>query len=168
MKPLLITTLVFVSVALICRADPPPDALVKKLTAVIREHCPDAIIEMKDDNFTAKHGTMIFTLHPHQMTGEILPKTYQEEGPNVKGFLLTVKMHKGKEIAQLVTPQEIRGPYFPTFINDPPTSDGKNQYWISFSYGTRFDTKLKRAIFDALPKGKFQPDAPSSTPDAVR
>ena len=90
------------------------------------------------------------------MTGEFSPKTYQQEGPNFRGFLLTVTVQKGRYEGQAVVPQELHGPYFPTYISAPMTEDGKNHYWITFSYGGRLDPKLKQAIFAALPGGKFQ------------
>ncbi len=85
------------------------------------------------------------------MTGEISSETQQREGPNFQGFLLTVNVEKGRYEGQAVIPQELRGPYFPTFIDGPATEDGKNHYWITFSYGGRLDPKLKQAVFAALP-----------------
>src|SRR5579863_2003485 len=66
-------------------AGPPPDELVHKLTETIRKHCPQATIEVTETGFVAKSGTMMFTLHGRWKTGEIDPKTFQEEGPNFKG-----------------------------------------------------------------------------------
>lgn len=158
MKTLLLVAAFLSGLGSLCWSEPPPDELVKKLTAVIREHCPDAAIETTNDVFTAKHGTMMFTLHGGSMTGEFSPKTYQREGPNFGGFLLTVTVEKGRYAGQARVPQELHGPYFPTYINAPTTPDGKDHYWITFSYGSRLDPKLKQAIFAALPGGKFQQD----------
>jgi hypothetical protein len=155
MKTLLLSAAALFAAIGVCRSEPPPDQLVKTLMVIIREHCPDATITT-NDIFTAKHGTMMFTLHGGLMTGEISPKTYQEEGPNFKGFLLTVGVEKGRYGGQAVVPQELRRPYFSTYISAPATEDGKNHYWIRFSYGGLLDPKLKQAIFAALPGGKFQ------------
>ena len=165
LKSLLISTFVFAATMLRCLAEPPPDALVEKLTAIIRKHCPDAKFEVTNGLFTAKYGTMWFELYVRQMTGEILPKTRQEEGPNFKGFVLKIGVEKGPYAGQPVIPQELQGPYYPTFIDGPPTEEGSNHYWIRFSYGSRFDPKLKQAIFDALPKrNSSTPSGASSHP----
>jgi hypothetical protein len=156
MKALLVPTLFLITAASTWSADPPPNELVAKLTATIREHCPDAQVAVTNGLFTANYGTMMFTLHPRQMTGELLAKTRQVEGPNFKGFVLTVGVEKGPYRGQAWIPQELHGPYYPTFINGPPTEDGTNHYWITFSYGTRLDPKLKQAVLDALPGGNFQ------------
>ena len=67
-------------------------------------------------------------------------------------------VENGPYQGQPVIPQELHGPYYPTFIDGPPTGDGTNHYWITFSNGSGLDPKLKQAIFDALPGGKFHFD----------
>jgi len=158
MKTLLLIAALLIGVESLRGSDTPPLHLVKNLTAVIREHCPYAVIETTNGVFSAKHGTMVFTEHGHTMTGEFSQRTHQREGPNFKGFLLTITVKQGAYGGQAVVPQELRGPYFPTYINAPATEDGMDHYWISFSYGSRLDPALKQAIFAALPGAKFQQD----------
>jgi hypothetical protein len=155
MKILTFAVLMFAATASVGRSEPPPDELVNRLTAVIREECPDAEFEVAGNTFTAKHETMMFTLHNKSMTGAISPRTHQKEGPNYKGFLLKVTLEQGRRVNQAVTPQTLRGPYFPTYIDDPPTPDGKNQYWVAFSYGSRLDKKLKTAVEEAISRTNF-------------
>ena len=155
MKTLTIAMLAFSATASVAQSEPPPDELVKRLTAVVRKECPDAQFEVDGNTFTAKRGTMMFTLHGRSMGGEIRSKTYQEEGPNYKGFMLKVSLQPGHAVTQAVTPQTLRGPYFPTYIDDPPTPDGENHYWVAFSYGSRLDKKLKTAILDAISRPNF-------------
>lgn len=108
MRTSILTVLVLFAIASVARSEPPSDELVKRLTAVIRQHCPDAQFKVEKNTFTAKHGTMTYTVHGSFMTGEISPKTYQEEGPNFKGFLLTVTLEQGHRVNQAVTPQTMR------------------------------------------------------------
>lgn len=133
----------------------PPDALVRSLTTVIRKHCPDAEIEMIDQTFVAKSGTMKFTVHARSKTGEIFPRTHEDEGPNFKGFLLRVSMHPGPYEGAAVVPQTLQGPYYPTFIDASPTSTGDGYLWVSFAYGSRLDAELKQALLEALPRMRF-------------
>ena len=136
-------------------AAPPPEEWVMKLTAVIREYCPDAQVEVTEEAFTAKQGTMMFTLHNRSKSGEISPKTYELEGPNFKGFMLRVSLETGKYEGAAVIPQTLQGPYFPTFIDGAATEDGRNHYRVSFSYGSRLDEKVKNAILEGIPRTKF-------------
>ena len=161
MKSLLISILALSVATLPCIAERPPDELVKKLTSVIREYCPDATTEVTDQAFIAKYGTMLFTVHDEQMDGNILPKPRQVEGPNYKGFLLDIRMQKGPYDGQLGVPQVLHKPYWSTFFDGPSSEDGKNCSWINFSYGSQLDPKLKQAIMDALPKKRFPPPVPS-------
>jgi len=134
-----------------------PTELVKKLRATIQDCCPDAQIQISNQTFTAKNGTMNFTLHSISKTGEIFPQTYQTEGPNFKGFILTVSWRDGRYLGAAMVPQTLQGPYFPTFIDAPPAENGKGHYWVRFSYGHGFDEKARSAIFNALPKTRRLP-----------
>jgi hypothetical protein len=143
--------------------DPLPDDLVKSLSATIKENCPEAEITIGEGGaFTAKHGTMMFTVHSTSKTGEVYPQTFQKEGPNFKGFILTVSLQEGRYEGAAVVPQTLQGPYFPTYIDGPATDDGRKHYWVTFSYGSRLDAKTKNAILNSIPKTKLHasPEAP--------
>ena len=60
-------------------------------------------------------------------------------------------IEKGLYQGAALVPQELQGPYFPTFLNAPPTENGQNHYQIHFAYGSRLDPKLKAALLEALP-----------------
>jgi hypothetical protein len=140
-------------------AGPPPDEVVQKLTEAIRKHCPQAEIEATKMGFEAKFGTMMFTLHSRSKTGEVNAKTYQQEGPNFKGFMLSVELRDGKYEGAMTMPQTLEGPYFPTFVDAPAVEKNKH-YLIHFSYGCRLDPDLKKAIFDVIPAIRAEPAAP--------
>lgn len=150
MKLLTATIVVIALAASVARGEPLSNDVVNKLKEVIKKECPDAEFEVEGDTFTAKRATMMFTLHGRWKTGEITSKTHQQEGPNYKGFLLHVTSRRGREVYQLVTPQTMREPYWSTYINNPPTPDGKDHYWVSFSYGSRLDEKVKAAVHEAI------------------
>ena len=110
-----------------------------------------ATLEIEGNELVAKHGTMEFTIHGRSKTGEISPRTHRREGPNFMGFVLRLSVGEGRYAGAAVVPQPLRGPYFPTYIDAIPTPDAKGYYWVSFSYGSRVDEELKKAIFAALP-----------------
>ena len=101
----------------------------------------------------------MFTLHSKSKTGEVYPETYQQEGPNFKGFILRVEVLDGKYEGAAVMPQTLQGPYFPTFIDAPSVEKDKQHYEVRFSYGSRLDPDLKKAIFEVIPKTRSQPGA---------
>src|SRR5690348_13781988 len=142
-RTILASFALFVSAATLFAA-PPPDDMVQELTATIRKHCPEAKIEVTEDEFVARSGTMMFTLHSRSKSGEVYPQTYQQEGPNFKGFILRVALHDGKYEGAAVVPQTLQGPYFPTFIDAPPVEKGHKHYLVHFSYGSRLDADLKK------------------------
>lgn len=140
-------------------AELPPTEMVQKLTSVIREKCPDAEFVATKDGFTAKSMTMMFTIHRRSKTGEIFSQTDQHEGPTYKGFILQVSAHPGQYMGAAATPQTLQGPYFPTYIDAVPLNPGDGHYYVRFSYGSRLDADLKKAIWEAIPRTKFQADA---------
>ncbi len=150
-------SLIFVAIAFLMSSmkgwsAPISDLLTKKLTVAIREHCPEAQIEVTEKTFTAKFETMMFTIHNRNKGGVFSSSTSQEEGPNYKGFILTVSRANGEYWGATATPQTIKGPYFSTYVDAPQTEDSKDYYWVQFSYGSGVDEKLKAAILEALPK----------------
>jgi hypothetical protein len=136
-------------------AAPPPDDMIKKLTQTIKKLCPESTIEVTKDAFTAKHGTIVYTLHSRSKTGEVYPQTYQQEGPNFKGFMLNVSLQEGQYGGAAAVPQILQGPYFPTFLDAVPVEEGKKHYMVHFSYGSRLDPELMKAIYNVIPKTKL-------------
>ena len=135
------------------------ETLPARLEAVVRRHCPAAVVVSEGGGLTARHATMRFTVHPRLMTGEYAPETQRCEGPNDRGFLLSVQREVGHPVRQADLPQELQGPYFATFLHDIPTEDGRGCYCISFAYGSRVDARLKADLLRCLgfPPGKIAP-----------
>ncbi len=160
----LMTFPMVVLVASVGSAAPPPDALVKSLTATIRKHCPDADIEVNSQAFVAKSGTMKFTVHARSKSGEIFARTHEEEGPNFKGFLLRISQETGPYQGAAVVPQTLQGPYYQTLIDASPTPTGEGYYWVTFAYGSRLDADLKQALLDAIPRTRLRPQPALAEP----
>ncbi len=66
--------------------------------------------------------------------------------------MISIAIRDGKYEGQAVVPQSLNERYWQTYIDRPATQNGKSHYVINFSYGSRLDTKFKKAIFEALPK----------------
>ncbi|MGY8770297.1 MAG: hypothetical protein ACKVH8_17915 [Pirellulales bacterium] len=130
-------------------------AIEKKIRKVVEQFFPEAEISQDNGTWTAKHATMMFTIHRHAMTGEVYKKTDQREGPNFKGFILSLSTQEGVYHGQAVVPQTLNQRYWSTFIDGPTTEDGKHHLMINFSFGSRLDKEFKEAVFKALPKSEF-------------
>ena len=168
MKILLLSLIGFSITTFNAGAGQLPDDLVQKLGATIRELCPDAQIEAGNTVFTAKRDTMMFTLHSMDKSGKFYSDTYQKEGPNSKGFILTVSLEEGPYLGALMSSQTLHGPYFPTFFSAPATEDGHNHYSVHFSYGSGLDEKVRNAIFKAISGTRFQPGGAANGSQPVR
>ncbi len=131
------------------------DKLTARVSKLILEHYPDAEIIQGNGKLIAKHDTMIFTIHRHLKTGEILEKMDQVEGPNFKGFILSISTENGKYVGQAKVPQTIGKRYWETYIDRPLTDDGKGHYVINFSYGFSLDRKFMKALFEVLPRTRM-------------
>lgn len=152
MKQAILTAILFLTTLSNVIGAPLSADLVEALSGAIRKRCPDAKIGVSEQAFVASYGTMMFALHGRSKTGEIFPQTYEEEGPNFKGFILRIVLHDGKYQGAATVPQTLQGPYFRTFIDALATDDGKKYYEVRFSFGNGLDPQLKEAIFEALPK----------------
>lgn len=150
MKALLIAWALVTTGLLQAEVNSLPDELVNRLRSTLRQHCPDLALTVEEGELIAKKGTMLFTVHGRSKSGEIFPQTYQEEGPNFKGFMLRIKQVKGVYEGAAVVPQTLRGPYYSTYIAAPATKDGLNYYWVRFSFGGRLDENLKNVIYEAI------------------
>src|SRR5439155_23836766 len=130
-----------------------------------RTHCPDAKIEVTKQEFVAKVDTMMFTLHRRGKAGEVFPDTYQEEGPNWKGFILRVTLREGTYGGAAAVPQILQEPYFATYIDAKAVkkNDAKH-YFVRFSYGSRLDQDLKKAISETIPLNPLPRLVPGPAP----
>ena len=149
LKPLL---LLVALISTACAADSPLGEVDQSLTEIVRRYFPDAKIERAENAYIAKHGTMEFTVHNSSKTGEFSPQAGEEEGPNFKGFILDIRVNEGPYQGAAVVPQELRRPYWTTYITAERVPGKDKHYFIGFSYGGRLDPEFKAAIFTALKK----------------
>lgn len=137
------------------QSNDPVARIAENVIDAVQAAHPDAHIERLDNGtLIAKHGTATFTVHRALRTGEILERTTQVEGPNYKGFLLSIDYRPGAYDGPAMVPQTLREPYWQTFIDRPMTLDGKGHYVINLSYGSRIDPEFLSALHEALPTSR--------------
>ena len=124
-----------------------------EIAKLVKAYYLEATIEENESEFIAKLNTLEYTLHSVYKTGEISERTFNIEGPNYKGFKLKLTfVPTGPYMGQLVVPQTVNGPYFPTFVN-AINLETKEYIHISFAYGKGIDPGFKNSLFEIiLPK----------------
>ena len=145
---------VIVAVAIVSRpAD--ADEWQTKLESVIRQCDSNALVTVENGAYVYRYHTQTFKIHTVHKTGAISETAHDEEGPNVDGILMKVTLQDGPYQGAADIPQDLKTPYWTTFINAYPVATGKH-LWLGLSYGIRADKKLMEAI-----KTCFGPILPS-------
>lgn len=155
MRTTLLSVMCLVGCSTVMAAPATQTQLADQISALVTEHFPDAVIAQDNGKITAKHGTMIFTIHRHWKTGEIRKETDQIEGPNFEGFMISISVEDGRYEGQAMVPQTLNRRYWQEYIDRPPTADGKGHYVINLSYGSRIDRDFMKAVFEALPRSRM-------------
>ena len=123
------------------------DEWMTKLQSTIRQYHTNAVVTVENGAYVYRYHTQNFKIHSIQMTGAISETAHDEEGPNVDGILLTVKLGKGVYAGQAEIPQVLHESYWRTFINAYPVSLPVGAHlWMSLSYGGKSDTNLVHAL----------------------
>jgi len=125
----------------------------EKIDPIIATLKPKAIIELKNENtLIISYRKRKFTIHGTSMIGKHSDKPYETDGPDYKGFILTLYVQTTGTINQAITPQILKRPYWSTYLNVTPIRSTKKQFFWSLSYGRRTDKKLLEKIKKAILK----------------
>ena len=116
-----------------------------KLQSVIRQFDPKAVVVVENGTYVYRYHAQTFKMHTIDKTGAISETAHDEEGPNVNGILLKATLEVGPYSGAAVIPQDLKGPYWTTFINAYAVT-AKQFVWLTLSYGSRSDKKLLEAI----------------------
>jgi hypothetical protein len=71
-------------------------------------------------------------------------------GPSYDGFIVSLALQDGQYVGAAVIPQDLRRPYWTTFVYAYPISKGKQHLHVNISYGSRTDRKVIQQIKDLL------------------
>jgi hypothetical protein len=116
-----------------------------KLQSVIRQFDTNAVVTAENNAYVYRYHTQTFKIHTIHKTGAISETAHDAEGPNVDGIFLEATLQDDPYQGAAEIPQDLRRPYWTTFINAYPVSGGK-YLWLSLSYGSRADKKLMEAV----------------------
>jgi len=107
--PILFTLFAFVTTVF---ASPEEKEFNNNVTEIIQKHFPKAEITTNNGNLVAKHGTMVFSEHARLKTGEIKNEVKKVEGPNYKGFMLSISLQSERYRGAAIFPQTLRRTYW--------------------------------------------------------
>ena len=128
---------------------------VVQIKEKISAHFPKAFVKTEGFDhdkqvLESKIDTMTYDVHRINKAGEVSEKSYKEEGPKSRGFIISIYDCKGKYEGATAVPQTLKSPYWNTFINVIYKKDGTGYYWVTFSFGSRVNDKFKEEILKLL------------------
>lgn len=127
--------------------DPALVALKARLHTLLQRDQPKATVAIQSepgDNATlhAEYQTQTFLVYSRAMTGQISAKPYAQVGPNYQGFRLELSVQPGPYAGQAVVPQDLREPYWQTYIDAVPLKGGNQYLAVRLSYGEQTNSRL--------------------------
>jgi hypothetical protein len=126
-----------------------------RLQALFQKSCPQATVRYAQDNpdeLVAEFQTRNFQVYARSKSGKIADEPHNERGPDYRGFLMrvTAQLQSAKYVGAADIPQDLREPYWTTFINAVDLSGEEGYLWLQLSYGSRTDKKLLATIKEAV------------------
>jgi hypothetical protein len=127
-------------------------SLERRLKALLKTSCPDAIVELKTEELTIRYKTQKFMVHGSDRTGTYSKDLHEELGPNRGGFLLRLTLRASKYNGPLVIPQTRREPYWNTYLNEYDLKAERfgAVLWMSLSYSDAAPEKLLTSIKECV------------------
>lgn len=91
-----------------------------------------------------------FMVHGGSKTGRFAKKAHEEKGPDVDGLMVEVRVGEGRYLGAAATPQTLRRPYWKTFINQYPISQGREHLFLSLSTGAQPNREVVSKVYKFL------------------
>jgi hypothetical protein len=145
-------------------AEEPPLLQVKTGLSKIAETLkPAAAVEHNGRVLTMSYKTRTFMVHSSDKRGRHSKEAHETVGPRYDGLLVRVTQQDGPYAGAACVPQDLRKPYWATFVNAYPTAKGKQHLHAAISYGSRIDAALVREVKKLLDAVKDGARAPGQT-----
>lgn len=138
--------------------------LQQRLTPTLAALQSQTTVTSEGDQLVAHYQTQMFAVHGIAKNGYISGTYHEEQGPNNQGFLLRLSVLDGPYNGAASISQELRKPYWTTFINAYPIAfaedAGNSPYrgevapvffasrhlWMSLSFGSGVDARIIETI----------------------
>lgn len=120
---------------------------------VLDDLLADVRVTVTGNSLTYAYQTQKFMVHSIGKDGSIYKKAHEEQGPGYRGFLITLTQQKGTYRGAADIPQDLKRPYWTTYVNAYPTNANSEHIHLNLSYGSGTDRKLLEKIKACISTG---------------
>jgi hypothetical protein len=127
------------------------DIVLNKIDKIIEPLAPKIKKEYKDEStLIISYQTRKYLVYDVNMTGRYTEQATEQEGPDYKGFILSLNIQSGDTINQAVVPQTLRRPYWYTYLDITKIKNMDKQFYWSLSYGNATDKKIIDSLIKTI------------------
>jgi hypothetical protein len=144
--PMGVTKRAEVRTAPLPRHNPVLTGVASRLQSLLKRDCPQATLTWEDDHLISRFHTRKFMVYSVGMDGGISKRLVEEIGPEADGYSLDVSVERGKYAGQAVVPQDLREPYWTTFVDADAYNASGDHLKVTLSYGVRTNRSLLHQI----------------------
>ncbi len=130
--------------------DSPLSQVAENLSKIAEDMEPAASVLHDGRTVSLSFNTRTFMVHSSDKLGRRSKEAHQTVGPRYDGLIVQVTMQDGRYFGAAVIPQNLRRPYWTTFVNAYPIAKGKQHLHVNISYGNRTDHQLIKQIKELL------------------
>jgi hypothetical protein len=139
---LLTIILTFAVTTTLNAAEVKSDEWKTKLESVIHQYDTIGTVIVENGTYVYRYHTQIYKFYPiTTKAGDTSGESYKQEGPKDDGIFVQGSIREGVYQGQLEIPQEVKMPFWKTFINAYPIDTG-SYFWVSISYGKTSNQKF--------------------------
>lgn len=126
--------------------DTPLDSVAAGLTRIGEGMKPVASVVQDGRAVTLSFNTRTFMVHSSDKLGHRSAKAHQSVGPRYDGLIVKVTQQEGRYFGAAVIPQNLRRPYWTTYVNAYPIAQGRQHLHVNIEYGNRTDRKVIKQV----------------------
>ena len=130
--------------------DGPLSQVADGLSKIAEDMEPVASVEQNGRAVTMSYNTRTFMVHSMDKLGRHSEKAHETVGPRHDGLTAQVTVQDGRYAGAARIPQDLRRPYWTTFVNAYPIAQGKQHLHVNISYGSGTDRAVIKKIKDLL------------------
>ena len=124
--------------------------VAERLSRIAEQMKPVALVAENGRNVTLSYNTRTFMVHSSDKLGRRSDKAHEETGPRYDGLMVHITVGDGRYAGAARIPQNLRRPYWITFVNAYPIAKGKQHLHVNISFGNRTDRETIGKIKNML------------------
>ncbi len=125
MKRIAILAVVLMVAGMVIADDSPLSQVAERLSKIAEDMKPVASVEQNGRAVTLSYNTRKFMVHNTDKLGRHSEKAHKTIGPSYDGLIVQVTVQDGRYAGAARIPQNLRRPYWTTFVNAYPIAKGQ-------------------------------------------